>query len=696
VRSCRQLDLGCESRTRFAPSRIRLFVLMVMALLLPCELIGKPQAGDQVNSSSQEQADAKKAIDKIKSDCGVDEAETNPKKINKQINCVARAVAAQRRKIVVERSLRQTVEQAYGVPKAPPAVPQPQAPPPPPPPPTAPGPGPGTGAAAGPGPAPAAPGPTYAGASASNTPSTCGQGTGSNNPLIRVHRLLMAPKNASDDFGYRLGRRYIIYQVTISNDNKDYQYLIHDVSLDLSVLFHADPGTYLYAASSQDLTLLRGIPEKGQDLDKRNLIYHVLQGIGSVGGAVSGLTSFSDVMGSSVAAFNGPFLQSYVGIAPDHTGTQLNRLSDSAYITNTVVDKQRAKTIAIFIPEATILSREDQKAYWKDPYAFLQTLNLDQADVCVDGAFITTIAPPTLTSAVLTPKTAGASLGPNVQVTLTVQGTNLTAGDTQVFGLGTPVALTNATGTTGSVDLTLPSNYTAGMSVHLASAANPSLTSATIATTTSTSAPPAPMAAPTLTSAVLAPKTTGTPLGPSVPVTLTVQGTNLVAGDTQVVGLGPPVALATATATTGSLDLTLPSNYTAGMSVHLASAANPSLTSATIATTTSTSAPATPTAAPTLTSAVLTPKTAGTHLGPNVQATLTVQGTNLTAGDTQVIGLGAPVALTTATGTTGTVDLTLPSNYTARMSVHLASVANPSLTSATIPTSTPAPARKKK
>ena len=585
MRSCRQQHRGCELETRFAPNCIGLFVLMVVALLLPCKLVGKPQAGDQAKALTKEQTDAnaaaKEAIVKIKHDCGVDEAETNPKKINKQINCVVRAIAAQRRKIVVERSLQLTVEQAYGVPKAPAAVTQPPAPPAPPPPPAPPG-----TPIPGPAPAPAAPGPTYAGASASNTPSTCGQGSGSNNPLIRVHRLLMAPKNASDDFGYRLGRRYIIYQVTISNDNKDYQYLIHDVSLDLSVLFHADPGTYLYAASSQDLTLLRGIPEKGQDLDKRNLLYHVLQGVGSVGGAVSGLTSFSDVMGSSVAAFNGPFLQSYVGIAPDHTATQLNRLSDSAYITNTVVDKQRAKTIAIFIPEATILSRQDQKAYWKDPYAFLQTLDLDQADVCVDGAFITTIAPPTLTSAVLTAKTAGTTLGPNVQSTLTVQGTNLAAGDTQVFGLGSPVALTNATGTTGSVDLTLPSNYTAGMSVHLASAANPSLTSATIATTTGSPAP----AAPTLTSAVLTPKTAGTPLGPNVPVTLTVQGTNLVAGDTQVVGLGTPVTLTTMNGTTGSVDLTLPSTYTAGMSVHLASAANPSFTSATIPT--STHAPA--------------------------------------------------------------------------------------------------------
>jgi hypothetical protein len=102
----------------------------------------------------------------------------------------------------------------------------------------------------------------------------------------------MAPKNASDDFGYRLGRRFFAYQVTISNDITDHEFLIHDVSADLSALFSAQPGTYLYAASSQDLTLLRGIPEKGHDLDKRNLTLHVLQGIGTVASGVSGLTAF--------------------------------------------------------------------------------------------------------------------------------------------------------------------------------------------------------------------------------------------------------------------------------------------------------------------------------------------------------------------------------------------------------------------
>ena len=409
---------------------------------------------------------ASAAMDQIRKSCHVPDpnTETNPKQINKQLDCVWRAIAAQKRKIATEKALQTTLNQAFGItPTKTIATVVTKT---------------GTEAAA-----------ENAGGSSTDTPSTCGKGMGTtnNSPLIRVHRLLMAPKNASDDFGYRLGRRYIVYQVTISNDSKDYQYLIHDVSFDLSPLFYADPGTYRFAASSQELSLLRGIPEKGQDLDRRNLLYHVLQGVGSVAGGISGLTTFSDVMGSSVAVFNGPFLQSFVGIAPDHTGTQLNRLSDSAYITNTLVDKQRAKTIAIFIPEATILSKAQQRQYWNEPYQFLQTVQLNQADVCVDGSFVETVAPaPTLTSAVLAPKTAGGTLAAGSQAILTLQGNNLAAGDTLVFGFGTPLTVSNATSTTGTVEVTIPAGYdakTAPVQVHVASSANPSVTSGVVTTT---------------------------------------------------------------------------------------------------------------------------------------------------------------------------------------------------------------------
>lgn len=512
----------------------------------------KPEA--QVVSDAANRVKVDAAIAKVRADCHVSDTERDPKKINKQADCVAKAMAAQRRKIYAEKSLRSTFNQVFGVSVQPEAA-RPIAP---------------TGPPGG-----------NIGASSSATSTTCGAGTGTNNPLIRVHRLLMAPKNASDDFGHRLGRRFVVYQVTISNDSKDFQFLIHDVSLDLSPLFFEEPGTYRFAASSQDLTLLRGIPEKGQDLDRRNLTLHVLQGIGSVAGGISGLTPFSDTMGSSVAVFNGPFLQSFVGIAPDHTGTQLNRLSDSAYITNTLVDKQRAKTIALFIPESTIMSKADQKQYWDDPYTFLQQINLNKADVCVDGAFVTTLPQPTLTAAVLTPKPPATALAAGAAATIRVQGTNLTAGDTQVFGLGTPVTLSSATGTEGSADLTLPADYKDGLKVYVASASNPTLASATIATTA------APSVAPTLTSAVLKPKTSGETLKAGVQATVTVQGANFTAGDTEIVGLSPtPMKLSTVTSTSGSVDLALPSDYKDGMKVHLVSAANPAFTCADVVTAT--------------------------------------------------------------------------------------------------------------
>ena len=81
--------------------------------------------------------------------------------------------------------------------------------------------------------------------------------------------------------------------------------------------------------------------------------------------------------------------------------------------------------------------------------------------------------------------TVGTSLltrGTAAHAQQTSAGANLTAGDTQVIGLGDPITLTAATGATGSVQLTLPNNYTAGMPVHLASAANPNGVSAAVAT----------------------------------------------------------------------------------------------------------------------------------------------------------------------------------------------------------------------
>ncbi len=114
--------------------------------------------------------------------------------------------------------------------------------------------------------------------------------------------------------------------------------------------------------------------------------------------------------------------------------------------------------------------------------------------------------------------------------------------------------------------------------MYVASASNPSLTSATVATI--------PFVAPTLTSAVLKPKTAGEALKAGVQATLMVQGTNLTAGDTQVAGLGPtPIKLSNVTPTSGSVDLALAQDYKDGVKVHLVSAGMPAFTSAEVVTT---------------------------------------------------------------------------------------------------------------
>jgi hypothetical protein len=239
--------------------------------------------------------------------------------------------------------------------------------------------------------------------SAWGTPDACATGTAgalAAKGILFVHRSLVLPQEATDDFGYRLGKRFLVYQVTVTNAATDFQYAVSDIVVDLKPiltrlnvqLLQAD-GTdaatpAAYQASSQDLSMLRGVPEKGQDYDPRNMTLHILQGVGAVGAAVSGLTPFADVMGPAMANFNGAFLQAFMGIAPDHTATQLNRLSDKAFTSNTLIGKLQTKTFAIFIPEQFLMPKEDQKTYWKDPRSLLTKLPFDQLNVCVDGILL--------------------------------------------------------------------------------------------------------------------------------------------------------------------------------------------------------------------------------------------------------------------------------------------------------------------
>lgn len=337
----------------------------------------------------------------------------------------------------------------------------------------------------------------------------CSPDSAAESTYIRVRRALVDPKEASDSYGRRLGRRFIVFEVTVENENPSLQYLLHDVSVDLGPIYGESAGTFWWEFSSQDLIMLRGVPEKGSDYDPRNLVLHAMQGTGAVAGGVTGLTSVAiqDLYGGVTAAFNGPVIAAFGGIFPDHTATQLNRLSDSAFTANTVVAKQSAKTFAIFVPEGLFMTNSQQKAYWKEPFSFLSLphgnggIDFRKANVCVDGAFISEVPAVTLKSVKYddpTKVTAGAS------ATIDLTGTNFSTSDTLVdLSITDPqnaVSLTTvllssaaADGTTASASVSLPAYWTAQTAVTVGAESK----------STGIKAPPLPLTIPSATGLTL-------------------------------------------------------------------------------------------------------------------------------------------------------------------------------------------------
>ena len=162
---------------------------------------------------------------------------------------------------------------------------------------------------------------------------------------IKVWRSIMAPKNVADTFGHRIASKYIAMQVTIANRNKDYQWLIQDASVDIRRLLdqekqagrkcdgnlplllaalekestpldkdgnlkpikvpsdYSTPGDYARVTSA-DLTVLRGVAEKGQSLDPRNMTVRSFTAAGVIAAGLIGVTRFGHSYAPGVAAFN--------------------------------------------------------------------------------------------------------------------------------------------------------------------------------------------------------------------------------------------------------------------------------------------------------------------------------------------------------------------------------------------------------
>jgi hypothetical protein len=262
--------------------------------------------------------------------------------------------------------------------------------------------------------------------------------------FVRVYAAVIDPDSVRDIFGKRIAERFIVIQVTITNRNTDYQYLIQDVSLDLTKVF-VDQGRALnlarsvnqptvtgageaqpvreekYELSSLELSLVRGVAEKGQGGDPRNRMLRYLRGIGTIAAGLIGVATFGPSYAESVAIFNGPFNSAFVEAFPDYTTNQMNRLSDSAYKSNTLVPKQQSRVLVAFIPQAIFMTKKQRDLFWKDPTLLyrrdggqdrtkgnpeMYDIDFRKVIVRVDGSFITEVEnlPPTATTIVIEPE----------------------------------------------------------------------------------------------------------------------------------------------------------------------------------------------------------------------------------------------------------------------------------------------------
>ena len=230
---------------------------------------------------------------------------------------------------------------------------------------------------------------------------------------VDVFLTVVDPKVVSDVFGKRIAQRFIAIQVTVTNSNADYQYLVQDVSLDFKDVYVGPPISAAvlahkvapYKLSSISLSLLRGVAEKGQGQDKRNKFLRIFRAVGTIAGGLVGVVGFGPSYAESIAVFNGPVINAYSEAFPDYTINQMNRLNDTAYEPNTLIPKQQGKVIVAFIPQALFLTTQQQKVFWNEPMELFKELDLRRTDAFVQGNFIANVnnLPPFVTDVQIDP-----------------------------------------------------------------------------------------------------------------------------------------------------------------------------------------------------------------------------------------------------------------------------------------------------
>ena len=154
---------------------------------------------------------------------------------------------------------------------------------------------------------------------------------------------LLSYREASDVFGKRIANQYGVVQVTIRNTDSAHEFLLHQIDFSF--------GDTLDYYATRDRKIARGVAEKGQVIDPRNITVRVLEGIGSVAGPTTNIFSNDAKLASSI--YNSSFLPAVKYVFPDLTVQQIGRLDDMGFSSGAstmVIPKNGAISVVAFVP----------------------------------------------------------------------------------------------------------------------------------------------------------------------------------------------------------------------------------------------------------------------------------------------------------------------------------------------------------
>jgi hypothetical protein len=245
-----------------------------------------------------------------------------------------------------------------------------------------------------------------------------GSASGGTLDQITCSQSLLIRNEAADIFGKRVANTYLVVQVDVRNLSDDFQFLLHDVRLTYSA----------QAVAGREKRLVRGVSEKGQALDVRNVAVRTIQGSGSVLGGISVLSFASTAFKDAANIFQGPFAGAIQSIFPDFTLGQLNRLNDMAFGVQTIVIPKRSSVAFVsFLPQQVFLDDDERKLLKTPWYSVSQPkgrmLGIQQnLAVEIAGAHVEEVQKTTPTLTALVPSEVTAQ---DTKVSFTLIGTNL-------------------------------------------------------------------------------------------------------------------------------------------------------------------------------------------------------------------------------------------------------------------------------